>query len=64
VSICLVGAFLGCAVSGSLADKYGRRRAFQLSTVPMIVGAVVRFVIISVSMLKFECITGNVLHLS
>lgn len=53
MSICLVGAFLGCAVSGSLADKYGRRRAFQLSTVPMIVGAVVRFVITSVSMLIF-----------
>jgi MFS family permease len=39
VSICLVGAFMGCAASGMVADKYGRRRAFQLSSVPMICGA-------------------------
>jgi hypothetical protein len=42
VSICLVGAFMGCAASGIVADKYGRRRAFQLSSVPMICGALFR----------------------
>lgn len=39
VSICLIGAFMGCAASGIVADKYGRRRAFQLSTIPLITGA-------------------------
>uniref|UniRef100_A0A453T6I3 Major facilitator superfamily (MFS) profile domain-containing protein n=2 Tax=Aegilops tauschii subsp. strangulata TaxID=200361 RepID=A0A453T6I3_AEGTS len=39
VSICLGGAFVGCLFSGSVADGIGRRRAFQLSTLPMIVGA-------------------------
>ncbi|KAG0559413.1 hypothetical protein KC19_10G102600 [Ceratodon purpureus] len=39
VSVCLVGAFWGCALSGSVADKYGRRRAFQLSSIPMICGS-------------------------
>ncbi|KAH7295707.1 hypothetical protein KP509_27G061700 [Ceratopteris richardii] len=39
VSTCLFGAFFGCATSGSIADTFGRRRAFQLSTVPMLLGA-------------------------
>lgn len=39
VSICLFGAFFGCAASGSVADSIGRRRAFQLSTIPMLLGA-------------------------
>ncbi|XP_031473737.1 probable plastidic glucose transporter 2 [Nymphaea colorata] len=39
VSICLVGAFLGCMLSGWIADGVGRRRAFQLSALPMIIGA-------------------------
>ncbi|CAO2838602.1 unnamed protein product [Amaranthus hypochondriacus] len=38
VSICLGGAFVGCAFSGSIADGIGRRRAFQLSALPMILG--------------------------
>lgn len=42
MSICLVGAFIGCALGGSVADKYGRRRAFQLSTIPMICGSIAR----------------------
>jgi MFS family permease len=45
VSICLGGAFLGCLFSGSVADGIGRRRAFQLSALPMIVGAAVRYII-------------------
>ncbi|CAO2045414.1 unnamed protein product [Urochloa humidicola] len=41
VSICLGGAFIGCLFSGSVADGIGRRRAFQLSALPMIIGAVI-----------------------
>lgn len=39
VSVCLFAAFFGCAVSGVVADSIGRRRSFQLSTIPMILGA-------------------------
>ncbi|KAE8815004.1 MATE efflux family protein DTX1 [Hordeum vulgare] len=39
VSICLGGAFFACLFSGSVADGIGRRRAFQLSALPMIMGA-------------------------
>ncbi|KAJ4850476.1 hypothetical protein Tsubulata_031810 [Turnera subulata] len=39
VSTCLGGAFIGSLFSGSLADGLGRRRAFQLGAVPMIIGA-------------------------
>ncbi|XP_002974043.2 probable plastidic glucose transporter 2 [Selaginella moellendorffii] len=40
VSLLLGGAFVGCAASGLIADGVGRRRAFQLSSVPMIAGAI------------------------
>ncbi|BBM98442.1 hypothetical protein MPTK1_1g13590 [Marchantia polymorpha subsp. ruderalis] len=40
VSACLIGAFAGCSTSGSVADKYGRKRAFQISSVPMILGSI------------------------
>lgn len=39
VSMCLGGAFIGCMLSGWIADGIGRRRAFQLSALPMIIGA-------------------------
>eukprot|EP00262_Sarcandra_glabra_P009412 TRINITY_DN2378_c0_g1_i1.p1 TRINITY_DN2378_c0_g1~~TRINITY_DN2378_c0_g1_i1.p1 ORF type:complete len:491 (+),score=74.08 TRINITY_DN2378_c0_g1_i1:357-1829(+) len=39
VSTCLGGAFVGCLFSGWIADGIGRRRAFQLSALPMIIGA-------------------------
>ncbi|KAF3340601.1 putative plastidic glucose transporter 2 isoform X2 [Carex littledalei] len=39
VSTCLGGAFVGCLFSGSIADGIGRRRSFQLSALPMIIGA-------------------------
>ena len=42
VSFCLGGAFVGCLFSGSIADGIGRRRAFQLSALPMIIGAAIR----------------------
>ncbi|KAM5547781.1 putative plastidic glucose transporter 2 [Rosa sericea] len=40
VSTCLGGAFLGSLFSGWIADGVGRRRAFQLCALPMIIGAV------------------------
>ncbi|KZV27470.1 putative plastidic glucose transporter 2-like [Dorcoceras hygrometricum] len=39
VSICLAGAFFGSLISGRIADGVGRRRAFQLSALPMLLGA-------------------------
>ncbi|KGN46981.1 probable plastidic glucose transporter 1 [Cucumis sativus] len=39
VSIFIVGAFLGSISSGSLLDKLGFRRTFQLATIPLILGA-------------------------
>uniref|UniRef100_A0A2P2LZF0 Putative plastidic glucose transporter 2 n=1 Tax=Rhizophora mucronata TaxID=61149 RepID=A0A2P2LZF0_RHIMU len=39
VSTCLGGALIGCLFSGWIADGVGRRRAFQLCALPMIVGA-------------------------
>ncbi|KAF9597833.1 hypothetical protein IFM89_021918, partial [Coptis chinensis] len=44
VSMCLGGAFVGSLFSGWIADSVGRRRAFQLSAVPMILGASMRVV--------------------
>ncbi|OUZ99988.1 Sugar/inositol transporter [Macleaya cordata] len=41
VSTCLGGAFVGSLLSGMIADGVGRRRAFQLSALPMIIGAFV-----------------------
>ncbi|CAK9174583.1 unnamed protein product [Ilex paraguariensis] len=39
VSTCLAGAFVGSVFSGWIADGVGRRRAFQLCALPMIIGA-------------------------
>ncbi|KAF3972542.1 hypothetical protein CMV_003963 [Castanea mollissima] len=39
VSTCLGGALVGALLSGWIADGVGRRRAFQLCALPMIVGA-------------------------
>ncbi|KAF7843365.1 putative plastidic glucose transporter 3 [Senna tora] len=39
VSTCLGGAFIGSLFSGWIADGVGRRRAFQLCALPMIIGA-------------------------
>lgn len=40
--MCLGGAFFGCLISGWIADGAGRRRAFQLSALPMILGGSIR----------------------
>lgn len=39
VSICLAAAFAGSLISGWIADGVGRRRAFQLCSLPMLMGA-------------------------
>ncbi|KAK8547194.1 hypothetical protein V6N13_097912 [Hibiscus sabdariffa] len=39
VSTCLGGAFIGSLFSGWIADGVGRRRAFQLCALPMVIGA-------------------------
>ncbi|KAL6974422.1 hypothetical protein U1Q18_028605 [Sarracenia purpurea var. burkii] len=39
VSTCLAGAFVGSLFSGWIADGFGRRKAFQLCAIPMIIGA-------------------------
>ncbi|EPS58156.1 hypothetical protein M569_16660, partial [Genlisea aurea] len=39
VSTCLAGAFVGSLMSGWIADEIGRRRAFQLCALPMLIGA-------------------------
>jgi MFS family permease len=43
VSTCLGGAFVGSIFSGWIADGVGRRRAFQLCALPMIIGASMRY---------------------
>lgn len=68
MSICLVGAFMGCAASGIVADKYGRRRAFQLSTIPLITGALFRYLIfftgVFLGQIHFRLLCFVVLHSS
>ncbi|CAI0550978.1 unnamed protein product [Linum tenue] len=41
VSIFIAGAFFGSIGCGSLADKLGCRRTFQIATVPLILGAII-----------------------
>ncbi|KAL2928889.1 putative plastidic glucose transporter 1 [Bienertia sinuspersici] len=40
VSIFIAGAFIGSLVSGTLVDKLGCRRTFQIDTIPLIIGAI------------------------
>jgi len=42
VSIFIAGAFIGSISCGSLVDRLGCRRTFQIDTVPLILGAIVR----------------------
>lgn len=39
VSTVLVGAFLGSFTTGTLADKFGRTRTFQITAIPLTIGA-------------------------
>ncbi|KAG2716922.1 hypothetical protein I3760_03G149700 [Carya illinoinensis] len=43
VSIFIAGAFVGSISSGSLVDKLGCRRTFQIDTIPLILGAILRW---------------------
>lgn len=42
VSIFIVGAFFGSICSGSVVDKLGCRRTFQVDTIPLVLGAIIR----------------------
>ena len=42
VSIFIASAFIGSISCGSLVDKLGCRRTFQVVTIPLILGAIVR----------------------
>lgn len=44
VSIFIVGAFIGSISSASLIDKFGCKRTLQIDTIPLILGALIRFV--------------------
>ncbi|KFK41131.1 hypothetical protein AALP_AA2G090100 [Arabis alpina] len=57
VSVCLGGAFLGSLFSGGVADVLGRRRAFQLCALPMILGAFVRSCCCCHLLLILECVS-------
>ncbi|KAL6143934.1 hypothetical protein ACLB2K_054629 [Fragaria x ananassa] len=41
VSIFIVGAFLGSICCGSIVDRLGCRRTFQIDTIPLILGALI-----------------------
>lgn len=43
MSTCLGGALLGSLFSGWISDGLGRRRAFQLCALPMVIGAALRY---------------------
>lgn len=51
VSIFIVGAFIGSLSSGAIVDKLGCRRTLQISTLPLIVGAILRLLYLLCSML-------------
>jgi len=42
VSIFIVGAFIGSISSGSLVDRLGCRLTFQIDSIPLILGAIIR----------------------
>ncbi|KAJ6809098.1 putative plastidic glucose transporter 1 [Iris pallida] len=43
VSIFIVGAFIGSTGSAAFIDKLGCRRSLQIATIPLIIGALLRF---------------------
>lgn len=44
VSIFIAGAFIGSISTGSLVDKLGCRLTFQIDTIPLILGAIIRLI--------------------
>lgn len=45
VSIFIAGAFIGSICSASFVDSFGCRRTLQLDTIPLILGALLRFIL-------------------
>ncbi|CAI5515927.1 unnamed protein product [Closterium sp. Naga37s-1] len=40
VSLFLLGAFLGCSASSTVADSAGRKKGFQICSVPILIGSI------------------------
>ena len=57
MSTCLGGALVGALLSGWIADGVGRRRAFQLCALPMIVGASMRYAC-TINIIALDCLLG------
>ena len=57
MSTCLGGALVGALLSGWIADGVGRRKAFQLCALPMIVGASIRYAC-TINIIALECLLG------
>lgn len=53
VSIFIAGAFVGSISCGSLVDRLGCRRTFQIDTIPLVLGAIIRYSGIVVSLSFF-----------
>lgn len=53
VSIFIAGAFVGSISCGSLVDRLGCRRTFQIDTIPLVLGAIIRYSRIFVSLSFF-----------
>jgi MFS family permease len=53
VSIFIVGAFFGSLASSALVDKFGCKRTLQIDSIPLIIGALLRYV---VSLLVCFCV--------
>jgi MFS family permease len=47
VSSTLAGATVGSFTGGSLADKIGCRRTFQLDAIPLLIGTLLRYLLYS-----------------
>jgi MFS family permease len=45
VSIFIVGAFFGSLGSSALVDYFGCRRTLQIDTIPLILGAFIRYLV-------------------
>ena len=57
MSTCLRGALVGALASGWITDGVGRRKAFQLCALPMIVGASMRYAC-TINIIALECLLG------
>nr|CAB3456987.1 unnamed protein product [Digitaria exilis] len=53
VSIFIVGAFFGSLSSSALVDKFGCKKTLQIDSIPLIIGALLRYL---VSLLLYFCV--------